>query len=550
MTSHKGWTRREWLALVGGSALASSPLSSFLVALQGRTQRLRSVAYGQTAPAFRLVSLYSFTAPARWGFDLFLNPRNQQGFVRNAQVANGFSAAPGSNNYTRTEYTLVPFEGLHVPRLWTVTVPKPGGGTRSLAPLMRNMLNIRGVNTANPDHAASLFLHQLPISADYSVAAMAANGKDRPFSVVSLGLPLAMGALADTLPVTRLILRGNDTNPIETLLSPFILPPSDAPVKEATVRESVQEAVQAFHTASKGNYAKHDVLESVWKQAGELSEQDVNALIVKWPALFAKYKALADAILAPGFVIPGVNDRPVMVGGTNLDPALQGGVIPTGDARGIFNPGANFRANMDATAANFAMIEFLLAEDLTVSISAQLPGISGLNLGGVAGTQVLDEHGTAAAGSVLLNSRYHLVVAACLLELIEAVKADGKWNQTVIQLASEFARSPRANGNGSDHGPGGTSVSIFTNQVAGPLLIGDIIRNSGNVNYPGTWGLGAPVQLPQTPTRTLLGTGHVMATLATLLQVGSPLTTSRSLLTRNANGRLVSVLPPGGFGQA
>ncbi len=552
MKDLNGWTRREWIALMGGSAVAATPLGTFLSALQGRYTRLSGEALAQQQTRVRLVSLYTYMAPPRWTFDLFLNPRGQNpGRVGNPQVANGFLTAPGANTYTIPTWVPVPMEGIFVPRLWSVPVAKPGGGTRPLNPLLQNMLSIRGLDTGNPDHNIAWQYHQLPLSARYGVAAMSAIGTSKPFAAVNInpiGVPLPLGSAADAVPLSTVnVPAAASTNIIAPFLAPYTLPESNAPVKETAVREAVHETLAAFHTASKGNYAKHGILESTWNQAGKMVERDITALTERWPALFAKYKSLTDAALSQSLVLPGVDDKPVLVGGPGqMSPNGQGFVLPTGDARTLFSPASGFRPQMDRAAATFAMTEFLLSENLSDSVTANIPPIEGLNVGGVAFVQNFDEHQCGTAASVLINSRFHLAVASCLLELVETCKTAGTWNDTVIQLASEFGRTPRATGLGSDHGFHGANVSIFSGQVKGPLVIGDIRRtNPTTPTYPGTWGEGAPVKLPESAVPVHLNIAMVAASLSTLLRVESPVSAAPSLLSRDTQGNIVSKLPMG-----
>jgi len=547
---NEGWTRRNWLALVGGATLAASPLGMLLSSLADRKS---GVAQAQGTTAKRLVSIYTAGGPPRWMFDLFLNPRGEAGLVRSPGVINTFTGS--GDSYTEGNYTLSRIGEFYVPYLWTREVPKPGGGTRPLAGLLSSLLNIRGLTTGNPAHPASEEYFQLPVTARYSIAAMAALPSKRPFAAVAIDYPgLPLGSAADKIPLTSLGLplgpQGN-ANHIESLLRPFLpASASDSTFNEPAARQTVQNALAALHAASKSNFAKHEILETSWTQAKQMADRDLTALMARWPGLFSKYKALVDTALSPHFVTPLIDDKAIIVGSATLPAHFDGGLnLPAGsDARAMFHPvSPTVKPNLDQAAAAFAMMEFLIAEDLSDSVSARIAPIQSLNVGGVAASHGFDEHNCSAGVSALINTRFTLAVGACLLEFIEVLKSLGKYQDTVIQLAGEFNRNPRADMSGSDHAFQGASVSLFSGQIEKTYIIGNVLRSGTDPIYPGTWGDGAPVLLPGQTAPAALNVGCIAATLATMLGVPSPVSAFESLVMRNAAGKIIPRLPTGSF---
>ena len=157
---------------------------------------------------------------------------------------------------------------------------------------------------------------------------------------------------------------------------------------------------------------------------------------------------------------------------------------------------------------------------------------------------VFDEHDTDHLTSLALSTFWNRALAACLLELIDQLKAKGIYQDTIINIAGEFGRNPRNNGTGSDHSPEATSNTFLGGALAGNQFIGNTLKNSTHATYSGTWGYyasnpalstgGAPVGY--------LNLGHLAASIATMLRAPSPVTASTTLL-KETNGVISSLLP-------
>jgi hypothetical protein len=95
----------------------------------------------------------------------------------------------------------------------------------------------------------------------------------------------------------------------------------------------------------------------------------------------------------------------------------------------------------------------------------------------------------------------------CIQELVATLTAKSLFNKTVIHIGSEFNRSPRADGSGSDHGFYGASASIISGMISQYALIGNIYANgkdSANSPYAGTWGRAAPFAVSTNESRPIL----------------------------------------------
>jgi hypothetical protein len=140
--------------------------------------------------------------------------------------------------------------------------------------------------------------------------------------------------------------------------------------------------------------------------------------------------------------------------------------------------------------------------------------------------QKFDEHQTGAMSSLVQNVYWNVAYSACLLELIDRLKATNMFQETVIVTGSEFGRNPTFDGSGSGHGYTGGCSNIYSGALQNsPLVLGNIYSNkTQDGDDPGTWGYGAPVAELGKP----LSMGNWASTIATLLRVPSPISASIS----------------------
>ncbi len=101
-------------------------------------------------------------------------------------------------------------------------------------------------------------------------------------------------------------------------------------------------------------------------------------------------------------------------------------------------------------------------------------------------------HETGAMPALILTTAYYRGLAAGLLELIDQLKKNrvnntDVWSETVVQLLSEFNRTTRTDGSGSDHGYFQMITSVFSGAFQdGPHVMRNIKRKGWGGGYVGT----------------------------------------------------------------
>jgi hypothetical protein len=180
-------------------------------------------------------------------------------------------------------------------------------------------------------------------------------------------------------------------------------------------------------------------------------------------------------------------------------------------------------------AEGFAAAEVLLRQGLSSTITF---GMGGAAWGCHGKLNYNDEHdnggGAPRGTSLLVHSHQFRCVAAWLYEFRRAL-GPTLFNETLVHVSSEYGRSPVHNGNGSDHAPGATSMTLFSGAIKKPIFIGNTLINSGGNQYIGTWGTGAETRIEGTPI--YITKKNVGNAVADVLRVSRVTTTDKAPFT-------------------
>ena len=546
-----GKNRRDFLRIagagLGGYSLLASPAAMLLEAM---TRGLfgRAFAQGSGLSPRNWVDFRLDGAPPRWLFDLFLTPYDKQ----NTFVSGGFGTryVETDGRYTAVEYKTYKFPGttLNLPWLWQFPVPASNGNTRSMQPLLANMLHVRGIYVGNPDHAAARSLHFRPLGARQSVSALAADSANFPIPAVFAAVNNYQFASIES----KSPLAVATSNYIQSLMTPFSPAGSPTFKTQRLALDAYIDAAQAAMSAElRARNIRHEP--SIGSRAGarNLMETAFGDLGTVWDTLFSKYEALCLRAYDPTVVLAGINDRPIGV--TTSRAALgqyefNNVVVGNSDIRSMVTlpaKGINGTRHNLAMARAFALAEFVLTRGLSNSISVGIGAAERLIVNDAEVAHNVDEHFTGNMISTLVNTYSARALAACLLEffdVLKATKGGQLFDDTVINVSGEFNRRPRLDGSGSDHNWEGGNLTMYSGSINGPHVLGNIRASTGEPNYPGTWGFGAPIS---ELSNQILDLTHTTATIATMLKVPSPLTVGSSVVEENSSGIIVPTISTG-----
>lgn len=556
-------SRREALkkgAAVGAITVSTQTASVLLESLIASEIHQAKAATGFTPRTY--IHLFQRMAPPRYGFDLFLVPNDGERELAklNPMISTSYVKGEGDNadRYVSTKFETVKIGDFHVPYIWSTSVPKVGGGLRPMADLLKNLISVRGVDS-NEAHTVAQSMTMRGPGAQRSLSAISADYSSKPLDSVNFDPP---NLNINTPPNiffsqngrAELSVTGGTGNLVQQLLEPFQSSNEDS--KVTLSKSMLSEALQKVRDRLNQNAANlhPDVSRIVTSQKSveKLIEGSFSDLENQWNALISKYEDLVARTLNIGSAdgaIPGVTDFPVGPLGDRDDRDYSwGAVLPTvvelQDMRELFTSSVTIPTLVES----FAMIEYITVNKLSDSITASLESFN--NMIEMSGTEIslfFDEHRTGKMLSVIINAVYNRALAACMLELFDQLKANNLFEDTVINLCSEFNRKPRGTGPtfenqfGNDHGNESQSFSFFSGSIKKMQIIGNIRIDSHLQNYYGTWGARGKNQGMDSE---YIDHSHILSTLSTMLRVPSSASNRQSLVFEE-NGEFKSLVPTG-----
>lgn len=520
-------SRRDFLFGMGtltGSLCTQMQWQFLLQALHQTIFKSKAKAAGSTR---RYVFIQQAGAPSRWTFDLLLTPYGNSNFQANGHVGTRYQNA---TPYSNVEFVTVQKYGINVPWLWQFNVPKAGGGTRPMDELLKYFISVRGFTTGDPGHPGSQARHFRPLGAVTSIGGMVADGSNDP--IPALNISCSFFDFKSALGKSSVTLNTNNQM-LADLLKPFLSATSATfEQNKDKISSQLQNALSKMSDSAKSYDRLVATLEGDRQSAESLLENGFPGYTQFWTTTLAKYQDLIKRAIDPTQVLAGINDRAIGVPASQRNStyvANQGANIQIADLRNLITANTVIR-NM---AEHFTVAEYVLKENLSHFIA-----ISPREFGGLAeiGFLGFDEHGSGRMPVLYLNSMYNRAFAACLLEFIDKLKTNGIFNETVINCAGEFNRSPRGDGSGSDHGWEGASMALYSGafEGSGPLVVGNIKRNGRGL---GTWGYGSD-NMPGLNRQLHLG--DMAATLAFLLNGKNPVTAASSVI-KEEGGKYVPI---------
>jgi len=524
------FSRRDFLKIMGVTTslpLMQSPVQILLEAIILGAQTKAKAEMLGLFPR-RYLHILQEGAPPRWTFDLFLTPYNTSAFTGKPTFGNRYVGSGGVVTGLTYETTLK--KGINIPYLWNFPVPAVGGGMRPMEELLDNMLLMRGIVVGNPDHTASQALQFLPLGSTQSMTALSGDLSTKPFPSVNASVAQFKYSSSHSKSAVTI---SNSGNMLNTLLSPFIRKNLGTfNTNRLALSSALDASISALDSVANDLHSGSDSITLASQAAKDLLSSGFGNLTTVWDSLFNKYSGLITRGIDPTQLLPGINDLKIVPNGTK-DYQINGIIITDPDLRTMITT-STIIARM---ASHFAMAEYVLLNNLSDSVAIAPFSFVRLNINGVNEMAQNDEHSTSAMVSLYYNSFYNLAYSACLLELIDQLKAKGIFSDTVIVTGGEFGRNPLDSGVGSDHGYLGSSSAIYSGAIGGPIVLGNIYQNSPQVNYSGSWGHGAPVAELGEP----LNLAHWASTIAYLLRTPSPVTAGESLLTMSGSNVIPTI---------
>ncbi len=535
-------SRRTMLeSLLGASpaALLRSPAALLLQSLL--TTVIAEEAWGQGVVRRSLLDIRNDGAPPRWMFDLFLTPYSDaSNFQKNAHLGTRFIGSGA--NFDEVAYQTRLFSGINVPWMWQFDVPKSDGTMRPMRDLLPNLMHIRGIDSNSAAHAGASQNYYLPLGTVQSVPALSADASNLPLASIN--------AFTQNFIFRSLRNKTSSTlvgqNLIRELLTPFLSEsgPNFSSLKK-NLNSYLTDVRDDLRASAEDKQISHLLSAESLKSARELILQGFGSVDAVWAGLLNKYASLVSRSFDMSYEMAGINNRPIGISPASRDRTYQvnGTIIQNPDMRTMITT----TCSVENLAASFALAEYVLSQNLSFSLTLGLGRVTGLtHIAGTTTTRIaapVDEHTVGAMPSLLINTYRSRAIAACLLELTDQLRAKSIFNRTLISIGSEFNRSPRADGQGSDHGYQGASVALYSGSIKSSQVVGNVLANAPNVAHPGSWGWGAAN--PELGGGQILDYGYLASSMASLLGVPSTITSRSPFVSESSTEGIVSAIGKG-----
>lgn len=515
--------RREFIASAAKSFGAIGIGSIVAESLMGHLLN-RAFAAGAVEGFYIHLSLPG--GPPRWYFDQALNPSGAAGDF----VAGGFGnrIVAGADGLARTVHATHRYsagnEVFQLPPVWGM--PRSGD---SADELLRHMQMFRGVDMQINNHTISNQRQTAPVIGGASIGGSLADASGRAIASVVVGGTPA-GAVFRTekalAPVNATVNNGA-ANPLTALLRPF-RPLGNTSLNDPRWEQAIGASLQEFETYLGNIGARPNVMHEAYDQAIDLIKTDKYKIADKWAAIYPKYKQAVDEATARA-TIDRLFTAPIKADGTKpfrIDSVSGRDVnLSAADLRTMFNAGVVFPNMADV----FALTEIVVLEKLSSNLIVPLQTPQNFSVAGKVFGITHDQHFIGTVVSALSTTAYYRGVINCLQELVRSLKAGGAFNNTVIHIGSEFSRTPRPDGSGSDHGFQGSSASVISGKINAFSVIGNV-KKGGDATYTGTWGLAADFQNGRP-----IWVQDIANTICTMLSV-KPVSENGVVLLNSANG--------------
>jgi hypothetical protein len=535
------FSRREMLMGVAASATFLQ-LNPFEILANALSQGIIDRAHAEATNATQLLN-YAYISmaggPPRWMFDIPLRPNGDDQFFNNPMLITKVDPSNPTGVYASHEIS-----GFHLPYFWAGHIPTSDGNKVPLSALAANLLCMRGLNMQGDGHDLNRHKQITPIPGQPSLTGLAADRHNSFIPAVTLGSSLGYKSKLGSAII--------ETKDLATLLDPFTFNFTPTVVGRGGSAEEVmdkallrlREHAEKADPKVRSLFTDHFKARSLFKSNfGNLTQVYAN-LVAKYESLikrsFAEHELSGldkEPIISDGGALFGydsVDDTFNIKQGTDLRDSFVVDGKSVGQAQNSF---AGVGSTIGNLASAMAIIEFVLLNKVSHSVTVNIGGINNLRLpnGSVFTSMGLnnDAHFVGAISTMFYFSKYYKAISACLYELFSQLRVGNMFDKTVVHLSSEFNRSARDDGMGSDHGWQGSSACVFSGMLESLAVVGNIEANhTKDKTHKGSWGVAAP--LPDLNGREMI-IGNVASTVATMLEMDSPTPNDAGFVKKQGN---------------
>ncbi len=562
------FSRREYISALGSSAaLVAYHTTPFGQLLRNIVRGAINDAHAQEMGMLvkNHIAIIHGGAPPQWPTYSFLIPDANSGYVHNNSVGNAIVGSTYAGNgtsfqksvsgnvptnekvrYITEKVTLNKGMGskefsIYLPAIWGQTIPTSSGEFIEMSSILQNAMMMRGVDMLiDLQHQVGPQRMIQPDLNKPSISGVVADLSQKMLPAISNKEKL-YGFMAPSGMSPVVVQSNGSGNVIANVLGPFSEPSesSSSSTNRAVMEAVVKEALKELEAYRKSRKPGSSVIYENNRKAEEMLKKNFGDFNAEYATLKNKYVNLAKGCATPiENITLNHNDIQVVNPKGGFDaPGTQYSILP---ANAVDPNGSN----LSHYGEQGALIEFLIKHQLSSSIT-----ISGAGSHTGKFSITSDEHALtnrqASAISWSFNGRNTM---AFLNELKKVAIQYNQWEDTVIQIGSEYGRRPansalKDSGGGSDHATKAGWSFVFSGAIKEPIFVGNIKINTqpkenGNM---GTWGSNAPTKIEGTNESISIDINHMAKAITDILEVECPIRNVKSILT-NDNGVWKSIL--------
>jgi hypothetical protein len=449
-----------------------------------------------------------FGAPSRWQYDLSLKPTNDAKVEKSDYVTTSLNI---KNDIVETNYKTSNINGINFAPLWQEKL-SINGQLKSQDSIYNNMLTIRGCDMAIDGHEINSRKLVNPFGVGNSLTGHMSNLSNRPYSAIQLlskASPLSTtpGAYNSELGINPInIPYGDDYG--KTILN-FGKYESYLKVEDRLL--DMISGKQSKNRAAVTQLLKKD-LDRIYDfyKSREKVYRKIITDNTKFSSLFTNLKGYQ-------FNRKAKDVDEDIVRASLGEYYVDGYIICQEDIKQMAN-GLDY----SDLAKRFAITETIIKYELSSSCLMMVPPVDGVKVHNAYKVEdmhvekgsgrivpkkgakptdyklefTFDPHDIGLITETIMNDQFYRLFQSCLVELVDVLKKENKFDNTLIHLTSEFDRTPRMDLSGSDHGYQGHTSTLITGMIKGTYLTGNIYAQNPDedaLHYGnGTWGAGAP----------------------------------------------------------
>lgn len=475
--------------------------------------------WGQPSTEMNYLNFQLPGGPPAWCFDQPLNPHNNKSDFHGGLFGTEIIQSAGKFEPVYRAYKQS-FGGkeVYLPPVWRLKSAYSG---EAFSGLLNNIMMVRGIDMEINSHTVNRERIVRPVTSRPSIHGLVADRSTKPLAAIGMSRTYGTNAFKSQRGLS--MVGFNPARPIQDIVSSF----QGRVTKAEDLSFSVTQTLEALDQYAIERGLSSQGAEKQQMAAYAMFARNLDAFSDQWDSLYKKYQAIVAAEIRAPF--PGITDVNPVSDDSNY---YKHAVRDTDVLSGSLKDQITSKTHINRMAQSFAFVEFAISQNISSSYSLDILSGRVMSLLKDVTFITADQHSVGVINSIYFTSLMYRALLGCILELKKFLQGNGHFDKTVIHISSEFSRTPKEDGSGSDHGFNSGTATLFSGMISTPGLVGNISKLSQKPSflkrYPGTWGEAAPF-FDNVP----LTNDDLVNTLCEIFEIEKLAVKGRSLVRKN-----------------